>query len=75
MRYLCSKSKNLPRADDPPFAMGPFEGALNFTNGETVAVKQIQLASIPKAELGEIMVGLPPSLPCFACPCLCFIEC
>lgn len=32
-------------------------GALNFTNGETVAVKQIQLSNIPKAELGEIMVS------------------
>lgn len=39
---------------------GVAAGALNFTNGETVAVKQIQLASIPKAELGEIMVRPPP---------------
>lgn len=30
-------------------------GALNWTTGETVAVKQIQLANIPKSELGEIM--------------------
>lgn len=34
----------------------PSAGALNFTNGETVAVKQIQLSAIPKAELGDIMV-------------------
>lgn len=32
------------------------QGALNWTTGETVAVKQIQLANIPKADLGEIMV-------------------
>ena len=31
-------------------------GALNWATGETVAVKEIQLANIPKAELGEIMV-------------------
>jgi hypothetical protein len=31
-------------------------GALNWTNGETVAVKQIQLANIPKAEIAEMMV-------------------
>ncbi|KAH8114562.1 hypothetical protein DFH11DRAFT_1689039 [Phellopilus nigrolimitatus] len=30
-------------------------GALNWATGETVAVKEIQLANIPKAELGEIM--------------------
>lgn len=30
--------------------------ALNWATGETVAVKEIQLANIPKAELGEIMV-------------------
>ncbi|KAF8318953.1 kinase-like protein, partial [Clavulina sp. PMI_390] len=36
-------------------AFGQVYRALNWTNGETVAVKQIQLASIPKAELGEIM--------------------
>lgn len=34
-------------------------GALNFTNGETVAVKQIQLTNIPKAELADIMVSKP----------------
>jgi hypothetical protein len=33
-------------------------GALNFTNGETVAVKQIQLTNIPKSEIGDIMVSL-----------------
>lgn len=32
------------------------QGALNWTTGETVAVKQIQLSNIPKSELGEIMV-------------------
>lgn len=31
-------------------------GALNFTNGETVAVKQIQLTNIPKSDIGDIMV-------------------
>ena len=31
-------------------------GALNWATGETVAVKEIQLGNIPKAELGEIMV-------------------
>ncbi|KAG6853052.1 hypothetical protein C0991_007196 [Blastosporella zonata] len=30
-------------------------GALNWATGETVAVKEIQLSNIPKAELGEIM--------------------
>ena len=35
-----------------------FTGALNWTTGETVAVKQIQLASIPKADLSEIMASL-----------------
>lgn len=32
------------------------QGALNWATGETVAVKEIQLSNIPKAELGEIMV-------------------
>ncbi|KAH7097083.1 hypothetical protein BKA62DRAFT_818558 [Auriculariales sp. MPI-PUGE-AT-0066] len=36
-------------------ASGQVYRALNFTTGETVAVKQIQLANIPKAELSEIM--------------------
>ncbi|KAF8333555.1 uncharacterized protein EI90DRAFT_3145216 [Cantharellus anzutake] len=36
-------------------AFGQVYRALNWTTGETVAVKQIQLSSIPKAELGEIM--------------------
>ncbi|KAG9073452.1 hypothetical protein FS749_015170, partial [Ceratobasidium sp. UAMH 11750] len=30
-------------------------GALNWTTGETVAVKQIQLSDVPKSELGELM--------------------
>lgn len=34
----------------------PLAGALNWATGETVAVKEIQLSNIPKAELGEIMV-------------------
>lgn len=40
--------------------MDPFDrlGALNWTTGETVAVKQIQLSNIPRGELGEIMVGV-----------------
>lgn len=33
------------------------KGALNWATGETVAVKEIQLSNIPKAELGEIMVS------------------
>ncbi|CAO1633766.1 unnamed protein product [Sympodiomycopsis kandeliae] len=36
-------------------AFGSVYRALNWTSGETVAVKQIQLANIPKSELGEIM--------------------
>ncbi|KAF9517267.1 hypothetical protein BS47DRAFT_1483463 [Hydnum rufescens UP504] len=36
-------------------AFGQVYRALNWTTGETVAVKQIQLANIPKAELGDIM--------------------
>lgn len=32
-------------------------GGLNFTTGEVVAVKQIQLTAIPKSEIGDIMVG------------------
>lgn len=37
-------------------AEGTWAGALNWATGETVAVKEIQLSNIPKAELGEIMV-------------------
>jgi hypothetical protein len=33
------------------------QGALNWTTGETVAVKQIQLANIPKVDLSEIMAS------------------
>ncbi|KZV90279.1 hypothetical protein EXIGLDRAFT_837889 [Exidia glandulosa HHB12029] len=36
-------------------ASGQVYRALNWTTGETVAVKQIQLSNIPKAELAEIM--------------------
>ncbi|GJJ15641.1 hypothetical protein Clacol_009919 [Clathrus columnatus] len=36
-------------------AFGQVYRALNWTTGETVAVKQIQLSNIPKGELGEIM--------------------
>lgn len=32
-------------------------GALNWATGETVAVKEIELANIPKSELGEIMAS------------------
>jgi len=31
-------------------------GALNWTTGETVAIKQIQLSTIARGDLGEIMV-------------------
>ena len=37
-------------------ARTPYEGALNWATGETVAIKVITLSNIPKAELGEIMV-------------------
>lgn len=33
-------------------------GALKWATGEAVAIKEIQLSNIPKAELGEIMVRL-----------------
>ena len=33
-------------------------GALNWTTGETVAIKQIQLSTIAKGDLGEIMVRI-----------------
>ncbi|PWY97167.1 hypothetical protein BCV70DRAFT_71012 [Testicularia cyperi] len=36
-------------------AFGSVYRGLNWTTGETVAVKQIQLGNIPKSELGEIM--------------------
>ncbi|CDW98725.1 hypothetical protein [Sporisorium scitamineum] len=36
-------------------AFGSVYRGLNYMNGETVAVKQIQLGNIPKPELGEIM--------------------
>ncbi|KDQ11479.1 hypothetical protein BOTBODRAFT_177313 [Botryobasidium botryosum FD-172 SS1] len=36
-------------------AFGQVYRALNWTTGETVAVKQIQLSNIPKSELPEIM--------------------
>jgi hypothetical protein len=38
-------------------------GALNWATGETVAVKEIQLANIPKAELSDIMVRLMDHAP------------
>lgn len=36
-------------------AFGSVYRALNWTTGQTVAIKRIQLANIPKSELGEIM--------------------
>ena len=33
-----------------------YAGALNWATGEPVAIKEITLSNIPKAELGEIMV-------------------
>ncbi|KAG6828575.1 hypothetical protein H0H92_007505 [Tricholoma furcatifolium] len=36
-------------------ALNDYVRALNWATGETVAVKEIQLSNIPKAELGEIM--------------------
>lgn len=37
-------------------AFGSVYRALNLGNGETVAVKQIKLADLPKSELRVIMV-------------------
>lgn len=31
--------------------------ALNWTSGETVAIKQISISNIPEGELSDIMVG------------------
>ena len=36
-------------------AFGSVYRALNWSNGETVAIKQVRLADLPKAELGTIM--------------------
>ncbi|KAG8728376.1 hypothetical protein FRC11_011195, partial [Ceratobasidium sp. 423] len=36
-------------------AFGQVYRALNWTTGETVAVKQILLSDVPKSELGELM--------------------
>lgn len=43
-------------------SFGSVYRALNWTTGETVAVKQIGLANIPKSDLPDIMVRLS-SLP------------
>lgn len=40
-------------------AFGSVYRALNWSTGETVAVKQIQLSDIPKSHLGDIMVRFP----------------
>lgn len=39
-----------------------FPEALNWTSGETVAIKQISISGIPTAELSDILVStdLPP---------------
>lgn len=39
-------------------AFGSVYRALNWGTGETVAVKQVRLADLPKSELRVIMVGL-----------------
>lgn len=39
-------------------AFGSVYRALNWGTGETVAVKQIRLADLPKSELRVIMVGI-----------------
>lgn len=39
-------------------AFGSVYRALNWGTGETVAVKQIKLADLPKSELNVIMVGM-----------------
>jgi serine/threonine protein kinase len=39
-------------------AFGQVYRALNWSTGETVAVKEIELSNIPKSELGDIMVCL-----------------
>ena len=39
-------------------AFGSVYRALNWGNGETVAIKQVRLADLPKSELRVIMVGV-----------------
>lgn len=40
-------------------AFGSVYRALNWSTGQTVAIKQIRLADLPKAELRVIMVSKP----------------
>lgn len=43
-------------------AFGSVYRALNWGTGETVAIKQVRLADLPKTELKSMMVSIP--LPC-----------
>ena len=43
-------------AANGPFLLLSVAEALNWTTGETVAIKKISVSDIPKAELGDIMV-------------------
>lgn len=44
-------------------AFGSVYRALNWNTGETVAVKQIRLADLPKSELRVIMVRIYDAFP------------
>lgn len=46
-----------PRSADHVHLTDNRSEALNWTTGETVAIKKISLSDIPKAELGDIMVS------------------
>ena len=47
----------LPTSPHRPRYPNSCSGALNWATGETVAVKEITLANIPKGEISQIMVG------------------
>jgi serine/threonine protein kinase len=42
-------------------AFGSVYRALNWGTGETVAIKQVRLADLPKTELKSMMVSFAPS--------------
>jgi hypothetical protein len=43
-------------------AFGSVYRALNWGTGETVAIKQVRLADLPKTELKSMMVSISPSM-------------